>query len=97
MRSHTKRITDYERLLETLCTKRNKGSTEHNYHQIWIQFNKFLIKLNRMPNTWEDRLIIYFTSLVQVGQASQTISSYISTIKAVLNKECSLIGKSMQN
>ena len=37
-----------------------------------------------MPETWEDRLIIYITSLVQAQRKPQTISSYISAIKAVL-------------
>ena len=77
----------FERLLDTLRTKRYKGTTERNYHQIWTQYNAFLIKLDRMPETWEDRLIIYITSLVRIGRASQTISSYISAIKAVLKKE----------
>ena len=77
----------FECLLDTLRTKRYKGTTERNYHQNWTPFNNFLIKLDRMPETWEDRLIIYITSLVQVGHGSQTISSYISAIKAVLNKK----------
>ena len=77
----------FERILDTLRMNRYKGTTEHNYHQIWTQFNDFLIQLDRMPETWEDRLIIHITSLVQAQRQPQTISSYISAIKVVLRTE----------
>ena len=80
-------LHNFERILDMLRTKRYKGSTEKNYHQIWAQINEFLIGLNRMPESWEDRLVIYIMSLVQIGRASQTISSYIRAIKAVLRTE----------
>ena len=40
-----------------------------------------------MPETWEDRLVIYITSLVQLGHESQTMTSYISAFITVLKKE----------
>ena len=43
--------------------------------------------MDRRPQSWEDRLIIYITHLIKIGRASQTISSYISAIKAVLRAE----------
>ena len=43
----------------------------------------FLIKLDRMP-TWEDRLTIYITSLVDLDRKPQTIQSYMNAIKAFL-------------
>ena len=77
----------FEQIVESLKTKKYRNPTEKNYHQIWTQFNAFIINLDHMPTTWEDRLIIYITSLIQIGRASQTIKSYISAINSVLQTE----------
>ena len=66
-------------------SEKHRASTQNNYHTIWSNFNKFLIKLDKMPKTWEDRVALYCTHLVKtVKVQSSTLKSYVSAIKDVL-------------
>ena len=77
-----------ENLLEQLKQEGNRDSTKAIYHTIWKNFNKFLIKLDRMPKTWEDRTCIYCTHLIcEKRLQSSTVRSYISAIKWVLRND----------
>ena len=59
-----------------------------SYYNAWKNFNKFLIRLDRMPKLWEDRLCLYCTYLIQVKNLqSSTIKSYISAIKFTLKND----------
>ena len=55
-----------------------------NYHAIWTLFNKFIIKLDTIPKTWEERLVLYVGFCVDCGLQSSTVKSYISAIKKIL-------------
>ena len=77
-----------ERILDNLRSKQNRESTARNYYSIWKQFNKFMVKLDIQPRDWEQRVALYCTSyLVNEGCQSNTIKSYISTIKAILRAD----------
>ena len=55
------------------------------YYNAWKNFNKFLVRLDQMPFTWERRVVMYCTFLIHERELkSTTIKSYISAIKAVL-------------
>ena len=87
---HSSRISTshMENLLEQLKQEGNRDSTKKVYHTIWKNFNKFLIRLDRMPKTWEDRTCIYCTHLIcEKGLQSSTVRSYISAIKWVLKND----------
>ena len=63
----------------------HQKSTKKNYHHIWTKFNKFLIKLDRIPDTWEEKVSLYCTFLVSRGDVqSSTLKSYVSAIKTKL-------------
>ena len=64
--------------------QQHRDSTSRNYYVIWKIFNKFILKLDRKPSTWEDRIILFVGHLVQSRKQSATIKSYVSAIKAVL-------------
>ena len=51
---------------------------------IWRKFNSFIIRLDKFQTSWEDRLVLYSTYLVDIGTQSSTIKSYISAIKHIL-------------
>ena len=48
----------FQGLVSTLKAGRYRDFTRKNYHKIWRKFNHFNIKLDRMSNTWEDRLVV---------------------------------------
>ena len=64
---------------------KHKESTKSNYLGIWRNFNKFIIQLDYIPDTWEEKLCLYCTYLtVDTKLQSSTLKSYISAIKAKL-------------
>ena len=71
-------------ILEKLNTLRNRSSTRANYYRIWKLFNKFIIQLDVIPDTLEDRAYLFLANLVRIGRQSSTIRSYHSATKAVL-------------
>ena len=72
-------------MLESLKSKSVRDTTAKNYLKIWRHFNKFLIKLDRRPDNWEDRVTLYVTYLIDKGNQSSTVKSYISAIKKTLS------------
>ena len=83
--SHTS-VDHINAVIERLKASQNRTSTNQNYHAIWKKFNKFVIRLDKIPQTWEDRTYLYAAHLVEAGIQSLTLRSYISAIKMVL--EC---------
>ena len=73
-----------ELILDRLRSKTTRNTTVKNYYQIWCQFNKFVIRLDQKPTTWEDRLALYGAYLVDKGTQSSTLKSYFSAIKKIL-------------
>ena len=71
-------------IMEKLKCKMVRDSTANNYLTIWRSFNKFLIRLDRKPNTWEERTALFCTFLIEKGHQSSTIKSYVSAIKTTL-------------
>ena len=62
----------------------NRNSTRQNYYCIWKIFNNFVLSLDRIPPSWEEKLTLFLGYLVNEGRKSTTIKSYISAIKSVL-------------
>ena len=77
-------ITKYVDRLKLDC---NRSTTRRNYYSIWKIFNEFFIKLDVKPRSWEDRLILFVGYLVERNKKSQTVRSYVSAIKAVLEED----------
>ena len=71
-------------ILEKLKGFKYRASTTENYLNMWRQFNKFLLKLDYMPHSWEERTALYGAYLVQSGIQSSTLKSYMSAIKSLL-------------
>ena len=74
-------------VVESLKCKKNCSSTRVNYQSIWRQFNHFLVRLDRLPPTWEDRAVLFCAHLVEIGKQSATVKSYLSAIKSVLSDD----------
>ena len=74
-------------LIERLKARTVRSTTAKNYLSIWRHFNKFIIRLDYKPKSWEDRVAIFCAYLIQKGLQSSTIKSYISAIKAVLRDD----------
>ena len=74
-------------ILDRLRTHSNRTSTEKNYFGIWRNFNNFVVKLDKKPHTWEERICLFAAYLVDGGIQSSTLKSYYSAIKAVLRND----------
>lgn len=66
---------------------RHRISTRLKYHEIWTTFNKFLIKFDRMPITWEDRIYVFIAHLVDNRKSVNTVKSYLSAIRQILKSD----------
>ena len=71
-------------IVERLKLAGNRDSTKRNYYGIWKNFNKFYIRLDEKPGTWEERLILFVGFLVENNKKASTIKSYVSAVKSVL-------------
>ena len=76
-----------ESYVEKLRTKCNRSTTRKIYYCMWKRFNEFFIQLDVKPGTWEDRLILFVSYLVEQNKKSSTIRSYISAVKSVLRED----------
>ena len=75
-------------MLEKLKNEQHHNSTKKTYHKIWEKFNKFLIRLDKKPDSWEHRTSLYCTHLVTtLHRQSSTIRSYVSAIKSILKTD----------
>ena len=73
--------------MDTLRYRQARDSTLANYLTIWRKFNRFVIRLDRKQTSWEDRVVLYGTHLVETGMQSATIKSYFSAIKHILKAD----------
>lgn len=64
-----------------------RESTKQKYYQAWIKLNKFLLKFDTLPDSWEEKLVLYATHLADTGKKKNTISSYISGIRHILRMD----------
>ena len=71
-------------VVEQLKTGGVRESTKRIYLSVWRTFNEFFIQLDKKPNTWEDRLLLFAGHLIEQKKQSQTVKSYISAIKCIL-------------
>ncbi len=62
-------------------------STRTAYIRAWKKFTEFLANLDEDPQTWEDRLMLFFTRLSEQGKASSTIRTYMAGVKSRLKIE----------
>ena len=78
--------TDYfKEALETYKYRNNRQTTNDTYMGVWRNFNNFIIALDRIPDTWEEKISVYYAFLIEIcGLQSSTIRSYVSGIKKVL-------------
>ena len=71
-------------IIDNLRHQRHRNSTRANYYCVWKLFNKFFVKLDMKPSTWEDCLTLFVGYLIACNKKSTTVHSYISAIKSVL-------------
>ena len=78
---------DNKDIIEKLKNESLRNSTKRNYYLIWKLFNRFFLKLDNKPTSWEDRLTLFVGHLVHTNHQSQTIKSYLSAIRNTLRME----------
>ena len=74
--------------MDQLKNEAHQDSTKWTYYGIWKTFNQFLIKLDKMPKSWEDRLSLYCAYIIGIKHLkSSTVKTYISGIKHILRTD----------
>ena len=73
-----------EQIIDNLKRQHHRDTTKRNYYTVWRIFNKFLIKLDKKPISWGDRLTLFVGHLIDNHKQSSTVKSYISAVKSVL-------------
>ena len=76
-----------ENIIERLCNMKHRDSTHQNYYAVWLVFNKFLMKLDVKPSTWEKVLLLFVGYLMNNRKQSSTVCSYVSVICTVLQDD----------
>ena len=74
-------------IMNRLKCKTIRDSTATAYFNIWRVFNNFLIKLDKHPDMWEERITLFATYQIRQGIQSKTLKSYYSSIKNVLRND----------
>lgn len=80
-------LDQFHRIIDIIKFMRHRANTRLQYHRIWTSFNKFLIKFDRMPATWEDRVYIWVAHLVDNRKSVATVKSYLSAIRQILSSD----------
>ena len=75
-----------ENIVEQLKIDQYRDSTRLTYYNIWKLFNRFFVKLDHKPSKWEDRIVLFAGFLINENLKSQTVKSYLSTIRGVLTE-----------
>ena len=70
--------------MEQLRLQQHRDSTKRNYYAVWKVFNEFIIRLDRKPKSWENRLTLFIGHMIATDKQSSMVKSYISAVKAVL-------------
>ena len=79
---------DLQLILERLRANQNRDSTAKNYYSIWKHLNKFLTWLDSIPESWEERIALFFAYLVDYHKVqSATMRSYLSAFKHILKTD----------
>ena len=78
---------DMERIIKKLKSRQTRGSTVNNYLHIWRAFNKFIIRLDVIPSSWEERVAYFAAYQANRVLQSSTLNSYISTLKSTLTTD----------
>lgn len=77
--------TDWlELVLDKLKGQGVKAKTRRKYHSIFTRFLKFVQKLTRKPQGWEDKMNLYAAYLKEKTRKSNTLQSYMSAIRHIL-------------
>lgn len=77
----------FNSILESINQSALKPKTKKLYHTVWVSFNQFLLKFNRLPRTWEEKILLFVTHLADSGKKPSTIKSYVSAIKNKLKTD----------
>lgn len=80
-------LSQYYRIKEKIKSMGIRAQTKQAYYNRWKALNKFLIKFDTIPETWEDRITLYITHLINAKKKSATVKSYLSAIRFILRED----------
>lgn len=80
-------LKQYYRIKDKIKGMSIRYKTKQAYYNRWKALNKFLIKFDTIPETWEDRIILYITHLINIKRKSATVKTYLSAIRYILRED----------
>ena len=78
---------EVQNIVDRLKSQRCRDSTRVTYHRIWNLFNKFFLKLDIKPESWEQRIILFTGYLVDSNLKSATIKTNVLALRSVLAED----------
>lgn len=84
----------YKRIKQRILQAHLKPRTRRSYHRTWVRMNKFLSEFDRLPPSWDDRMVLWAVHLADNRKFSATISSYMSAIRHVLAMDGIFVSRS---
>lgn len=73
-------LAQFYRIKEKIKSLSIRASRRRSYYNRWKSLNKFLLKFDSIPESWEDRVTLYVTHLINEKKKSSTVKSYLSAI-----------------
>lgn len=70
-----------------LNEKGNKDSTQRTYRSAYLEFTRFNLSLDRIPELLDDQLAMFIACRTLKGDYSSTVSSYLAGIKSYLQMD----------
>ena len=78
----------FREILDKLKDQKHTSSTKKMYYGVWKNFNKFIVRLDQIPENWEEKIALYCAYLIEDCKVqSCTLKSYVSAIKSVLSED----------
>ena len=74
-------------IVKRLQMECNRDSTCKTYHTVWKIFSDFYLRLDKKPDTWEERIVLFAGFLIENKKKASTVNSYISALKLVLKED----------
>lgn len=77
-------MSQYYRIKDKIKGLSIRKSTKRCYYNRWKALNKFLINFDTIPETWEERITLYITHLINQKKQPAMVKSYLSAIRFIL-------------
>ena len=81
---------EIKEIIDYLQCNQHRSTTRRNYYSVWKKFNEFFVRLDRKPDSWEQRILLFTAHLIRERKQS-SIKAILHNIKVKLNEDTCLL------